>query len=64
MKKLTVFIILVVLFAIATLLLNRHSPKKSGGPTIVHGNPYAGGPGGGSASAGYTGRIDGSDAKR
>ena len=62
MKKIVVFIkqilLVLVLVIIAMLLLNKQQLKHSAKP-VVFGSPYAGGPGGGSASAIWSGRIDG-----
>ena len=62
-KKLVVLVLALILLVAVVLLLNRQHPKNSGNPAI-YGSPYSGGPGQGYASNEYTGRIDGSDAKR
>jgi len=65
MKKLIVFAKLIlsvaVLLVAATLLLKVRRPLDN---PVLYGKQYHGGSGGGYASAEYTGRLDGSGAKR
>lgn len=62
MKKLLIFLVLLVFLALIVVLRNNQARHSSINPDLF-GSPFAGGPGAGYASGMGSGRLDGSDVK-